>query len=506
MRLAWNLRPARGLVHFHYPYSYPYKGGASLMSMDLNQGYAPVQIQRASPQLVAANHILALSSAELQSLINKEVSENPALEMEENQVCPTCGRTLQGAVCPNCLSLSAASQQVSGRDDFLDDATLWQFQGTASGSDDEEFDPTTHVPAQMSLAEHLTLSLQAQLPSEDAQMIEYLVGNLDDDGLLRCTTEEVVHLFGVSPERVERAVAHLQAMEPIGVGARDVRECLLIQLRYVEAQGLYQPYAYEIIDRYLTQLSEHKYGQIAAQLGITSEMVHRVSEFIKRNLNPFPARGYLGAHMGDSSEHVGHVMPDVIISRRPVYGGYLYDVEVVESKRFYLHVSSSYSQLYGEVSGRHSGLTEDERRHIQQYVSRAKLFIANINQRRQTLHNISRCLVGRQREFLAEGVRHLKPLSRAAIAEELGIHESTVSRATAGKYVMLPSGEVIPFSHFFTPSLSIKDVIKEFVERENRPLTDAEIADRLRESGINIARRTVAKYRMQLNILPSSLR
>ncbi len=477
------------------------------MSMDLNQTYAPVQAQRASPQLVAANHILALSSAELQSLINKELIDNPALEMEENPVCQTCGRPLQGNVCPNCLSLSNASQQVSDRDEFLDDSSLWQFQGSSSSGEDEEFDPTTHVPAQMSLAEHLTLSLQAQLPSADAQMIEYLVGNLDDDGLLRCTTEEVVDLFGVSPERVERAIAHLQAMEPIGVGARDVRECLLIQLKYVEAQGLVQPYAYEIIDRYLTQLSEHKYGQIAAQLGITSEMVHQVSEFIKRNLNPYPARGYLGTHLGDSGgEHTGHVMPDVIISRRPVYGGYLYDVEVVESKRFYLHVSSSYSQLYGEVSGRHSFLTEDERRHIQQYVSRAKLFIANINQRRQTLYKITRCLVELQSEFLDQGIRHLRPLTRARVAAELGMHESTVSRATAAKFVMLPNREVIPFSNFFVANLSIKDVIKDLISRELTPLTDQELADMLCERGIQVARRTVAKYREQLGILPSSLR
>ncbi len=148
----------------------------------------------------------------------------------------------------------------------------------------------------------------------------------------------------------------------------------------------------------------------------------------------------------------------------------------------------------------------DDKRHVQQYVGRAKLFIANINQRRQTIYNITTCLVEKQREFLEKGIRHLKPLSRAAIANDLGIHESTVSRATAAKYVMLPHGEVIPYSHFFTPSLSIKDVIKEMIEKEGRPLTDAQIGERLRECGIVIARRTVAKYRMQLDILPSSLR
>jgi RNA polymerase sigma-54 factor len=468
----------------------------------------PVQVQRASPQLVAANHILALSSADLQSLINKEIIENPALEMEETPICPTCGRALQGNVCTNCVSAAQPTQQVLDHDDYLDDAALWQFQSTSGGSEDEEFDPTTHVAAQMSLAEHLTLSLQAQLPSQDAPIVEYLVGNLDDDGLLRCSVEEVVHLFEVPLERVERAIIALQAMEPIGVGARDVRECLLIQLAYVEAQGIYQPYAREIISRYLPQLSEHKYGQIASQLGITSEMVHQVSEFIKRNLNPYPARGYLGTHLGAGGdvEHVGHVMPDVIITRRPIFGGYQYDVEVVESKRFYLHVSSSYSQLYGEVSGRHSILTEDERRHIQQYVSRAKLFIANINQRRQTLSKITRCLVDMQKDYLDKGIRALRPLTRAKVATELGMHESTVSRATAAKFVMLPNREVIPFSNFFVANLSVKDVIKDLIVHELTPLTDQELADMLSDRGIQVARRTVAKYREQLGILPSSLR
>ncbi len=476
------------------------------MSIDMNQ--TPVQVQRASPQLVAANHILALSSADLQSLINKEIIENPALEMEETPICPTCGRALQGNVCPTCVSAAQPSQQVLDHDDYLDDAALWQFQSTSGGSEDEEFDPTTHVAAQMSLAEHLTLSLQAQLPSQDAPIVEYLVGNLDDDGLLRCSVEEVVHLFEVPLERVERAITALQAMEPIGVGARDVRECLLIQLAYVEAQGIYQPYAREIISRYLPQLSEHKYGQIASQLGITSEMVHQVSEFIKRNLNPYPARGYLGTYLGAGGdvEHVGHVMPDVIITRRPVFGGYQYDVEVVESKRFYLHVSSSYSQLYGEVSGRHSLLTEDERRHIQQYVSRAKLFIANINQRRQTLSKITRCLVDMQKDYLDKGIRALRPLTRAKVATELGMHESTVSRATAAKFVMLPNREVIPFSNFFVANLSVKDVIKDLIVHELTPLTDQELADMLSDRGIQVARRTVAKYREQLGILPSSLR
>jgi RNA polymerase sigma-54 factor len=475
------------------------------MSMDMNQMILPQQAMRASPQLVAANHILALSSIELQQLINKELDENPALEMEEMPTCPICGRPLPPSnVCLNCMP----SEQLkpSDRSDYFDEGPTWQ-PAAGSGTDDEEFDPTTRIPAQMSLAEHLMLSLQAQLPAEDARIIEYLVGNLDEDGYLRCTVDEVCRLFAVDPDRVEQVIRYLQAMEPVGVGARDLRECLIIQLAYIAAQGYHQPYAFQIIDRYLTALSEHKYGQIAAALGITSDLVHTVSDFIKKNLNPYPARGYLGTNFTASGDQANRILPDVIISRRGfAEGGQTYEIEVVESKRFFLHVNMAYSQLAAEMSSHQSSLSEEERRHIQQYVSRAKLFIANINQRRQTLFKITRCLVELQADFLDKGIRYLRPLTRARVAAELGMHESTVSRATASKYVMLPDSKVIPFSNFFVANLSIKDVIKELIANESVPLTDQELADILTGQGIQVARRTVAKYREQLGILPSSLR
>jgi RNA polymerase sigma-54 factor len=134
------------------------------------------------------------------------------------------------------------------------------------------------------------------------------------------------------------------------------------------------------------------------------------------------------------------------------------------------------------------------------------MFIANINQRRQTMQKITDYLVKHQEDFIRHGVRHLKPLTRAMLAEQTGIHESTVSRATAAKFVMLPNGEVFPFSNFFTASLSVKDIIKDMIDHEDAALTDQEIANRLKEYGYNVARRTVAKYRDQLDILPSSLR
>lgn len=476
------------------------------MSMDLNQLSQQLPMRVASPQLVAANHILALSSAELQALIHREVDENPAIEMEEVPVCQQCGRPLQGGFCPSCaVTQKQDAQRTAERDDYGDDG-VWQ-RKALSGGDDEEFDPTTRVAAQMSLAEHLTLSLQAQYAAKDAPIIEYLVGNLDEDGRLRCSVEEVVDLFDVPEERVERMIKSLQAMEPVGVGARDLRECLLIQLNFLESQGVRQPFARDVISRFLTQLSEHKYGQIALALNTTTDTIHEVGEFIKRNLNPFPARGFLGANLSAGGERTTSVLPDVIITKRLLAdGGHSYEIEVVESKRFFLNINPSYSQLYAEIGSRQALLSDDERRHIQQYVSRAKLFISNINQRRQTLAKITRHIVQLQRAFLDHGIRALQPLTRARVAADLGMHESTVSRATAAKYVMLPTGEVIPFSNFFVANLGVKDLIKDLIESEESPLTDQELADILSEKGIPVARRTVAKYREQLGILPSTLR
>ena len=150
--------------------------------------------------------------------------------------------------------------------------------------------------------------------------------------------------------------------------------------------------------------------------------------------------------------------------------------------------------------------TDSERQHIREFVGRAKLFISNINQRRETLYKISRCIVDLQEDFLRGSVRDLHPLTRAVVAQQVGVHESTVSRATANKFVMLPSRQVIPFSDFFTPSLSVKDIIKEMIQRENEPLTDRKICDLLSRRGVRIARRTVAKYRAELRILPSTMR
>ncbi|MBI2941181.1 MAG: RNA polymerase factor sigma-54 [Chloroflexi bacterium] len=467
--------------------------------MDLTQDMGVQMGMKVSPRLVQASYILELSSMELQQAIAEELSENPAIELVEQPTCSACGTVLEGSICPNCLSQQklplTSMDGDDGGDDYVPEMRL-------AAAIEDDFDPLTQVAAQLTLAERLLNELQTMLPAEDMPIAQFLVGNLDESGYLQCSTEEVIDRFGVPAERVEIVLTALQSLEPVGVGARDLRECLLLQLDYLESEGIVCPYAREIITHHLPELAEHKYSRIASHLGITHAEVETASDFIRHRLNPFPSQGDTIREPGVSDSRSTYVLPDVVIN----CGQTGFEIEVIESKRFTLRVTPLYNQLAANLEREPDRFSDDEKRHIKQYVSRAKLFIANINQRRQTLQKITEYIASVQSDFLLQGIRHLRALTRAAVALALGMHESTVSRATASKFVMLPNKKVIPFSDFFTASLSVMDVIKELIANEKRPLTDQEIADELGRRHIPLARRTVAKYREQLNILPSSLR
>src|ERR687884_1558463 len=471
------------------------------LELDLGTEFTPSQTLKVSPRLVAANYILELSSQELQQQIATELNENPALELVEVPTCRVCGTEMQGSICPRCIQ-----RQKSGSAALTEQRANYAYDDPAEranrAGDDEEFDPLTRVASEQTLAEKLLMEMGAILPEEDMSIAEYLVGSLDEKGYLSAKVEDVAYDLDVSVDKVRAVLRVLQAQEPIGIGARNLRECLMLQIQHLEERGMSQPHAREVVTQFLTELGEHKFGRIAHELRISTQEVSDVWEFVKTKLNPHPAHGFSPTNASDRDTRAMYIIPDVVISKGPED----FEVEVVESRRFVLRVNPMYTRLSADLHRSNGQMSPEEKRHVQQYVGRAKLFIANINQRRQTLYNITRCLVDQQRDFLEHGVRHLRPLSRAAVAQQLGVHESTVSRATASKYVMLPNGEVIPYSHFFTPSLSVKDIMKEVIEKEGKPLTDSEIVERLKDKGIHIARRTVAKYRMQLAILPSSLR
>ncbi|TMC01620.1 MAG: RNA polymerase sigma-54 factor, partial [Chloroflexi bacterium] len=417
----------------------------------------PQQQLKVTPKQIAANAILQLSSLELQDVINQELQENPALDLEEQQVCPLCGQPLPGRVCLNCFGLAKAPRSNDPETEPLEGTSLMQ-----RDDDGDEFDPVVRAESEQTLAEWLSWNVRVLLPARLLPVAEYLIGNINENGYLdpSVTIEDAANTMKVSVADAMRALRAIQSVEPWGIGARDVRECLMIQMQHLEEVGEeVPPHVREIVSDHFREMGEHKFGDVAQALRITRDEVQSALDYIAANLNPHPA-----------------------------------------SRRFSLRVNPVYRQLIMQLqAARKDGgaatvpMNDDDRQHIREYVTRAKFFIDNINQRRQTILRITEVIVECQLDFLEHGIQSLRPLTRAEVGERIGMHESTVSRATAGKFVLLPTGQVVPFAMFFTASLGTKDVIKQIIEAEDegRPYSDQEIVEKLAEKhGIKLARRT----------------
>ncbi len=459
--------------------------------LELNQQLLPTTQVKVTPKQIVANRILAMSSVDLQQAISQELEENPALELLEEETCPICGGPTFGGTCPTC---SPVTDDASSPDQL--DA------GTSPARDDPDADdPIARAEAAFTLQEHLDWSLRAILPHELHPLVAWVIGELDENGFLTASDEEIAAESGAPVEAVAAVRGALRGVEPVGIGARDVRECLLIQIAHLRESGEPVPdIAEPLVSDHLEALADRHFREIARALGVEESDVIEAWEFVRTSLHPYPTSAFVAATRGDAVRPI--LRPDVLI--RIVDGELV--VEVVESRRFSLRVAPSYASVSAAL--RAPGWTDAEKEHVRAHVGRARFFIDAVRRRRATLARIAGTLVKRQRDYLLHGVRHLVPLTRAQVAAEIGVHESTVSRATAEKYVMLPSREVVPFSHFFTASLSVKDRIRAMIEEEDpgHSLSDQQIADALASEGVAIARRTVAKYREELRILPARLR
>jgi RNA polymerase sigma-54 factor len=457
------------------------------MDMSMGMNLLPQQQMKASPALIALNNMLVLSTQDLQQLVQAELEQNPALDQVESEesLCSRCGRPLSGVTCIYCLHEDLKLAE-SERDD-------------AAAPTDDDFDPLLAVAAPTSLNEVVQRDLHVSLPMSDHPIADYLVGSLDERGFLDGNIDEIATMMQTSPEHIEQVLLKLQEFGPAGLGARNVQECLLIQLNRLERQGISNSHLRTIVSDYWFDLGEHRYGVISQALGISYDEVVAARDFMRQHLRPFPLeRAGENANTTDTS----YLMPDVIIREESDQ----LVAEVVESRRFYLRLNPLYQELAQAMLRGQQDISHDEREHLSTFVSRARLFLTNLRQRRETIRRIAEYLIERQEAFLRHGVRHLSPLTRAEVAAAIGVHESTVSRATANKYVQVPNKEIVPFSHFFTASLSVKDVIHELIANESTALTDQDIVEILKGRGFEVARRTVTKYRGQLGILPSTLR
>lgn len=469
--------------------------------MDASMDLSPEMRQWISPNLIEANYILSLSRQELEHIINQEIDSNPALEIEAEAICPVCGGVLEGSFCAICMLNHRNETPTESYDDYPEQL----YSAPVTREDSDEFDPMTLVGSNVSMRDQIAVDIGTLVPDRMLPVSAYLLDSIDERGFVDADLADVAAIFECSLPEVEATLQAIQAIAPVGVGARDLRECLLLQIAHLKRQGIdIPPCVEEIVDRFLAELGAHKFGAIARELGVSTEVIEDARDFVRANLTPFPMQSQ-EARQWRSPVESPYVAPDVVISLKDDE----LVVEVVESRQSHLRINSLYDQLAKAAlaSRKDASMDENARGHVREHVARAKLFLGNVRQRHETLGRISRCVVELQEDFLRGGVRQLRPLTRATVAQEVGVHESTVSRATANKFVMLPNRKVIPFSDFFTPSLSVKDIIKELIEQEDSTsLTDKRIVELLRKRGVRIARRTVAKYRFELNILPSTLR
>ena len=462
-----------------------------------------------SPSLIEANHILSLSRQDLQIAVLAELDANPALEQEDLAICPACGTVLDGLWCPVCRTRVVDDLPGDRFDDGFDGLQTTQ----NLREDGEDLDPLMFVAQGEDIRAQIVRDARAALCPRDFPIAEYLIENIDERGLLSCDLGAVADLCGRPVEEIEAILKLVQELAPVGVAARNLEESLLLQTQYLAATGEAPPRMAEaVISGHLRELGAHRFSAIARELGARTDEIEAVRDFIRERLNPFPLQSSEARSWRVPSVDQ-YVAPDVVISLKD---GEL-TAEIVDTSHFHLRINAFYTRLSADGArrgatagtGGAAPVTAADRDHARNYSHRARLFINNIQQRRDTLLRITQCIMTLQDGFLLGGVRDLRPLTRAIVAQNVGAHESTVSRATSNKFVMLPNRKVIPFSDFFTPSLSTKDVIKEILLQEQRKggsLTDLTISSLLDERGIRIARRTVAKYRAELGILPSTMR
>jgi len=431
-----------------------------------------------TPQLRQAITVLQLGALELSQYIQEEILNNPVLEITEE---PTMDN-----------GEDQKAEEPEWLDYFLDSSDTGYI--SPSRENPPSFETFTSKPP--TLQDHLLLQLRLSVSRREDMIIgEYLIGNIDDYGYLRSDVDEAAQSLGVNVDKVTEVLRVIQGFDPAGVGARNLRECLMLQVGNISQVG---DLAKRIIEDHLEDLAMGRCHRLAEILGVTPREVQAAADLI-RTLDPKPGRVF-GGHQG-----IRYIIPDVSVFRV----GDDYVVVMNDSLMPRLAISPLYRSLLSEARG-----DDDTRRFIEHRLSSALWFLKSIEQRRMTLYRVVDSIIHLQRDFFDRGVRYLKPMTLKEIAALVGVHESTVSRAISNKYVQTPHG-VFELRFFFSSGVdsigggvsaeSVKKFIADIVQCEDQhnPVSDQAIADILGQRGISISRRTVAKYRGEL-MIPSS--
>ncbi len=465
-------------------------------------------VQKLDVRMIQSLKLLPLTTMQLEQRIQEELTQNPMLEEDEAARQEREEEQRQEDAANTRGNGDGDGSDGDHNGDFTEAEWLKYFEDGADYSygSRQEYDPNLQeleptFTYSETLSEHLIDQLGMAVRDEESREIgEFIIGCINNDGFLELSPEDISADLGLPLERVREVLAVIQSFDPPGVGASDLRECLLIQLREKGEEGCV---AWNIVADHFPALIHRKFKEIMRALGIDEDTLKEAMELIG-TLDPRP-----GASVKDTSNTI--VIPD--ISVESVDGDYVVVLNDRNIPR--LNINSGYRKLLE----RNAGTAPETRKYLVDKLNSARWFINSIEQRRNTILRVSRAIVERQREFMEHGVSHLKPMTLQDVAEDVGVAISTVQRVTSGKYIQTPQG-VYELKYFFTQRIAssdgsedlsakaVKDRLHTLIREENsrKPLSDQKITDILNREGINISRRAIAKYRDELQIPTARLR
>lgn len=465
----------------------------------ISQSHSQIQSHRplTTAHLAQTMSLMSLTAVELRQRIDSELASNPALELIEERRCPTCHLLLSDAgPCPICcrpqnLSSDQPIVFVSPRDDF------YSHKSSPSTEDTPNEDLTADAE---NLATYVLRQIAPDLMPEDRKLAVHILTCLDEDGLLRTSLAEIARYHHVRISRVEYVLRLIQRTEPVGVGSQSPQDALLVQLDVLAETRPIPEHAAKAVQLGMDLLTRLQYNELGRLLGIPSKKAKEIAQFISRNLNPFPARAHWGniRHYTESSINP-YIHPDVIITSLNDAPDSSLVVEVISPLAGQIRVNPLFRESLPHAPAEKTKQWQDD-------LEQASLLVKCVQQRNRTIVRLMQLIAVIQRKFILNGDAHLIPITRAKLATELEVHESTVSRAVSNKGVQLPNGHIVPLSKMFDRSLHIRSALREIIAQETKPLTDSQIASLLEQKGHPVARRTVAKYRAMEGILPAYIR
>lgn len=462
----------------------------------LLQKQSPLVRQQPTAHLAQTMSLLELTSGELKQKIEADLASNPALELVDTGRCPICRRPLSGTgPCPLCSSRHEETQ--SEAIIFISPTSDFSFSRNYDTEGNEGQDEW--IAETQSLPTYVFRQIAPELDPEDRPIAAFILTSIDDDGLLRVPLHEIALYHHVPVSRVEEVLEIVQHADPVGVGSPSPQAALLVQLDVLSESREVPDIAYRAVRDGFNVLTRRSSELLGRFLGIPSAQAEELSEFIITNLNPFPGRAHWGDNNHKSATPPVYQQADVIITTQKDSPDSPLVVEIISPYSGCLRVNPLFKEALHQAP-------EEKTDEWREDFERANLLVKCLQQRNHTIVRLVQKLVIHQRRFILEGEAKLVPMTRAQLAKELELHESTISRAVANKAVQLPNQRIIPMSRMFERSLNVRTIMQEIIKSEDHPLSDAEIVSRLDARGYHVARRTVAKYRSLEGILPGRLR